>query len=81
MKSPGKAIDLDMVKEDAGHETNLSKLNSGEFSPIVKALEYKRGPLIDGSNPDAEVYECLDLNQGDRLAVKMFKVKIIGVKY
>lgn len=69
IKSPCKAIDLDMIKEDGG---NQSKLNSGDSSPINEELEWKRGPMIDGSNPVAELYECLDLKLGDRLAVKKF---------
>jgi len=66
-----------MIKEDGDH----SKCQSGECSPVAKAFEFKRGPMIDGSNPVAEVYECLDLNQGDRLAVKTFRVTLPQVEY
>jgi len=76
-KGACKAIDLDMIKEDG----TTSKCQSGECSPVGKTFEFKRGPMIDGSNPAAEVYECLDLNQGDRLAVKTFKVNNHDVEY
>jgi len=75
IKNTERGNDLDTIKEDCGlNDTNITKLKIGDFSPFKKTFEYKKGPVIDSNNSYAEVCECLDLNQGDRLAVKTYKV-------
>lgn len=39
-----------------------------------RAIQYQKGPALDSNSGFAEVCECLDLNLGERLAIKTYKV-------
>lgn len=43
-----------------------------------KSAHYKKGPLI-GKGSSGEVYECLNLNTGELVAVKELRVYIEGL--
>jgi len=46
-----------------------------EESIHKKSAHYQKGPLI-GKGPSGEVFECLNLNTGELVAVKEIKVSI-----
>lgn len=46
-----------------------------------RIFKYKRGSMIDNNNDYIEMWECLDLNTGERLAVKSYEVKFQLIPY
>lgn len=64
------------------NETNMNMSRTSDVSGMRKLFQYKKGPLI-GKGTYGEVYECLNLNTGELLAVKTFKIhgdlhKVLG---
>jgi len=55
------------------NETIPNLLHTTEALLPKRLYQYKKGPLI-GKGTYGEVYECLNLNTGELLAVKSFKV-------
>lgn len=71
------------ANEEAIRHGSISHLNetngnisrtTAEASNVKRLFQYKKGPLI-GKGTYGEVYECLNLNTGELLAVKSFKVR------
>ena len=56
------------------NETNANISRTTEAPNVKRLVQYKKGPLI-GKGTYGEVYECLNLNTGELLAVKSFKVR------
>ena len=54
------------------YNTNTSQIH--EESIARKSAHYKKGPLI-GKGSNGEVYECLNLETGELVAVKEIKVE------
>ncbi len=46
---------------------------TADTTSFKRLFQYKKGPLI-GKGTYGDVYECLNLNSGELLAVKSFKV-------
>lgn len=90
VKSPENAFGTSskqkpIIGELTNHDTSGNNDNLNDTYPIVtpttaeksqykRLFQYKKGPLI-GKGTHANVYECLDLNSGELLAVKSFKIK------
>ncbi len=75
-KNVDKAKQQTIMKENHYiNDSNASKSKLSDFNMTKMAFDFKKGPIIDSNNACAEVCECLDLNQGDRLAVKTYKVE------
>ena len=47
-----------------------------ELNVIERVFQYQKGSII-ASSDYAEVWECLDLTTGERLAVKVYRVNIM----
>jgi len=51
----------------------MTPTNSAESNQFKKMFQYKKGPLL-GEGPSGRVLECLNLNTGELLAVKSFRI-------